>query len=683
MSTTSALRTAIEGLNPAQRDAVLTTEGPLLVLAGAGSGKTRVITVRTAHLLARGVHPESILGVTFTNKAAAEMKERVKQIAGPPGGSVNLGTFHAFGLELLREHGNLIGLADKFGLCDAGDQAAGLRQILRELGIANPSSIVRGVHSRISLFKNDLVRPDEAAKRARDEEDELTAEAYALYERWLRRSQIVDFDDLLVLAVKLMRENDDLRAMLQMQLRYVMVDEYQDTNAAQYEMLQQLVEKDGNICAVGDDDQAIYGWRGARVEKILAFESDFPGAKVVKLEDNYRSTHQVLDAANKVIRNNPVRHEKTMRAARGHGAPLEAFAAADETAEADTVCLQIKEQMRGGHLEYRDFAILFRTSLQPRAFEAQLRTRGIPYVLIGGPSFFDRKEVRDVLAYLRAASNPKDDVSLLRIANRPTRGLGDTSLERASSAATAAGVSLFEAFEQGLGDLKPAAAKAGADLCLTLREWEAGVKGDALGEAVRELVERVGYRSEIERVYTDEKTQSQRWGAVEELIRFAENHSRRSKTPNLRRFLQELAMDNTDSDKDETGKRDAVHLMTLHAAKGLEFRQVFLAGFEEGVLPHARAVAEDTVEEERRLAYVGITRARDRLVLSYCTERPRGGGRIQCHPSRFFFELAQKEPPPDWQAAGIPEKGEDGRLAKKRASKKKRASRKKRTTRRG
>lgn len=674
----SVLRTAIEGLNPAQREAVLTTEGPLLVLAGAGSGKTRVITVRTAHLLARGVVPESILGVTFTNKAAGEMKERVKAIAGPPGGDVNLGTFHAFGLNLLREHSQLAGLGDEFGLCDSSDQASGLRQILREQGIANPSSILRGVHGKLSLFKNDLVTPTLALERAVDDDDVLVAETYAKYEAWLRRSRVVDFDDLLVLAVKLLQDQDELRAQFQQNLRYVMVDEYQDTNAAQYELLLALTSKAGNICAVGDDDQAIYGWRGARVEKILAFGTDFPGAKIVKLEDNYRSTHQVLDAANKVIRNNPVRHAKTMRAARGNGVPLEAFAAADEAAEADTVCLQIKEQMQLADLNYGDFAILFRTSLQPRAFEAQLRTRAMPYVLIGGPSFFDRKEIRDLLAYMRAAANRKDDVSLLRIANRPTRGIGDTSLDKSMTAAAAAGVSLFEAFEKGIGDLKPVAANAAAQLCLTLREWETGVRNDALGESVRELVERVGYKSEIERAYSDEKTRISRLAAIEELIRFAENHSRRRKKPSLRRFLQELAMDSPESNKDEKDKRDAVYLMTLHAAKGLEFRQVFLVGFEEGVLPHARAIQDDTVEEERRLAYVGITRARDRLVLSYCTERPRGGGRAQCHPSRFFFELADREPPPDWQAGGMSVKGEDGLDAKKRASKKagKKASKK-------
>jgi DNA helicase-2/ATP-dependent DNA helicase PcrA len=645
----SPLQTAITGLNAPQREAVLTTEGPLLVLAGAGSGKTRVITVRTAYLLSRGVRPQAILGVTFTNKAAAEMKERVAAIAGPPGKEVNLGTFHAFCLQLLREHFPLLGRGDAFGLCDGADQASGLRQVLREQGIANPSSILRSIHSRISLWKNDLVTPEQARARAKDDDDELAADAYAGYEAWLVRSQLMDFDDLLLGGVRLLAENDSLRAMLREQLAYLMVDEYQDTNAAQYALLQQLAEKDGNLCAVGDDDQAIYGWRGARVEKILAFEHDFPGAKIVKLEDNYRSTFQVLDAANKVIKHNPLRHDKTMRAARGHGLPLEAFAAPDDTTEADTVCLQIKEQIAQHKLAYKDFAILFRTSLQPRPFEAQLRTRGIPYVLIGGPSFFDRKEVRDVLAYLRAAHNHKDDVSFLRIVNRPARGIGDASLERVAQAAAEHGVPIARAFERGLGDAPPAVLRAGAALVQTLTEWEAGVKGDALGSAVRELLERVGYKSEVDKNYADERVRAQRWGAVEDLVRFAEDHSRRRKKPSLGHFLQELAL--TTGDDDETpGERDAVHLMTLHAAKGLEFRHVHLVGFEEGVLPHARAVAEGTVEEERRLAYVGITRARDRLVISYCLERPRGGGRATCHPSRFLFELSGKPPPAGWKA---------------------------------
>jgi DNA helicase-2/ATP-dependent DNA helicase PcrA len=645
----SPLQTAIRGLNGPQREAVLTTEGPLLVLAGAGSGKTRVITVRTAYLISRGVPPASILGVTFTNKAAGEMKERVAAIAGPPGKDVNLGTFHAFCLQLLREHFPLLGRGSDFALCDASDQASGLRSILREVGVANPSSVLRSIHGRISLWKNDLVTPEQAKGLARDDDDALVADAYAAYEAWLVRSQLMDFDDLLLGGVRLLRENDSLREMLRTQIAYMMVDEYQDTNAAQYALLQLLAGTDGNICAVGDDDQAIYGWRGARVEKILAFESDFPGAKVVKLEDNYRSTFQVLDAANKLIAHNPLRHQKTMRAARGHGAALEAFAAESDTAEADKVCLEIKELVAKGGLAFKDFAILFRTSLQPRPFEAQLRARAMPYVLIGGPSFFDRKEVRDVLAYLRLANNHKDDVSFLRIANRPARGLGDTSLERASQVAAEQGVSLARVFAKGLAPIGDAAAKAGAALVATLGEWHATVKGDQLGAAVRELLERVGYRSEVDKSYPDDRTRTQRWGAVEDLIRFADAHSTRRKKPSLAHFLQELAL--TTGDDDETpGERDAVHLMTLHAAKGLEFRQVFLVGFEEGVLPHARAVAEGAVEEERRLAYVGITRARDRLVLSYCQERPRGGGRATCHPSRFLFELAGKQPPAGWKA---------------------------------
>ncbi|QDU65937.1 ATP-dependent helicase [Engelhardtia mirabilis] len=648
------LQATLDGLNPQQREAVGTVVGPLLVLAGAGSGKTRVITVRASYLLSQGVDPTSILLVTFTNKAAEEMRERLQVMVGEHRAeALTIGTFHSFCLAVLREHGERIGLPPRFTLCDAADQLSGVKQVLRELRVAETAMQPRTLQGRISLLKNLLIPPARALSSVRDDEEELVARAYAAYEEWLRRSRVLDFDDLLVKTVELMRDHDDMRSLLRDRYQYVMVDEYQDTNEAQYEMLRLLAGPDGNICAVGDDDQAIYGWRGADVRKILGFEQDFRGATLVKLETNYRSTPQVLEAANKVIRNNTTRHEKTLRAHLPDGLPVEGFAAEDDVGEADHICLQIETEVRERRSLYSDFAVLFRTAIQPRAIEAQLRARAIPYVLIGGMSFFDRKEVKDVLAYMRAALNPDDEAALLRILNRPPRGIGKKSIDRTLEFATANGITVGAAFDRAdeIEGLPKAAVRAAQALRANLAEWVEPEPEDNLPSRIETLLELVGYRSEVERTYPDELTQTQRWSAVDELVRYARAHVKRRKKPSLGRFLTELALDNGESSKDKHEGRDVVKLMTLHSAKGLEFRTVYLVGLEEGILPHGRSVAEDRVEEERRLAYVGITRARERLVLSYCTKRARAGGYVECHPSRFLFEIKQTPPPASWRAA--------------------------------
>jgi DNA helicase-2/ATP-dependent DNA helicase PcrA len=656
-----ALAQAIGRLNPEQAQAVAATRGPVLVLAGAGSGKTRVITVRGAKLIAEGLRPSGLLCVTFTNKAAEEMRERLKALL--PKGSMGgaeppfIGTFHSFCLSLLREHGQLLGLGERIHLCDAADQITGIRGALREAGVNDLAVKPRAIQGQVSLLKNKLISPDTARRAARDGAEELLADVYEAYQDWLGRSRLLDFDDLLTRGVELLRTQDAVRELVQQRFEYIQVDEYQDTNLVQYELLRALAGRDGNLCAVGDDDQSIYAWRGADVTKILSFERDFEGAQVIVLDRNYRSTPQILEAANKVVAHNPDRHAKELKSQLPGGHPVQAFTAPEETSEADHVALQIQDRVRRKEALWGDFAILFRTTTQPRAFEEQLRTRGIPYVLIGGQSFFDRKEIRDLLAYLKAAANPDDEASLLRILNCPPRGVGKTSVERALAFATAQRISVGAAFDRGeeVEKLGPKAMNAARDLRRALATWRERATPERLPEAIEELLELVGYQDELERAYKDEAVRAKRAATLNDLVEMARRHVDRRKRPSLNKFLDELTLSTSDSDDKESKlDRDAVVLMTLHAAKGLEFREVFLVGFEEGILPHARSVQEDNVDEERRLAYVGMTRARERLVISWCAQRRRGGGMGQVHVSRFWWELKGEDPPEDWKASGGP-----------------------------
>ncbi len=643
-------------LNPEQHRAVTTTEGPVLVLAGAGTGKTRVITVRIAHLLKKRVAPESILAMTFTNKAAREMRERVAELVGKKRAErCFVGTFHAFCIDLLRKHGDEVGLKS-FTISDGGDQIAILRSALREVSVGEVKMQPSQVLSRISLMKNRLTANDSFLENAKDDDDELVGRVWERYEAQLRRSRSLDFDDILLYALKILKKPGGPRRELRERYRYVMVDEYQDTNGPQYEIIKAIAGGHQNLCVVGDDDQSIYGWRGADIGKILNFEHDFKGATVVKLETNYRSTEPILKAANRVIRNNPNRHEKTLRAHNGEGHSLQLVIADDESEEADHVVREIqllasKEEARLG-----DFAILFRTGPQARSFEGALRARAIPYVLVGGMSFFDRKEVRDVVSYLKLVANPNDEAALLRVINSPPRGIGKASIDRILEHSTAKGISVSEAFKDAasIERVPPAAADAARHLFYMLQTLGEGAgKRGTLVTLVHDVLEAVSYKSEVDRCYPDETTRKQRWGAVEEVLNFAENHERRRKHPSLLTFLQELALDaNDDQTSEDAQARNQVTLMTLHAAKGLEFPRVYLVGLEEGLLPHARAVAEDTVEEERRLAYVGITRARRFLTLTLTKTRARHGHRMETMPSRFLFELKDEKPPAGWVAAG-------------------------------
>lgn len=664
----------LEGLNPEQRAAVEQTAGPVLVLAGAGTGKTRVITVRIAHLISKGVLPETILAMTFTNKAAGEMRERLAGLVGKEkANKVIASTFHSYCLRTLREFATALGFPDGFTIADSSDQLSILKLALRELHVPEARVKVPEIQSKISLAKNNLESPQKMRSRAGDEKHELIAEVYAKYQDVLRRSRRLDFDDLLTETLRLLQTNESIAAELQRRHRYLLVDEYQDTNGVQFEIVRGLCGPQRNLCVVGDDDQSIYGWRGADVSKILGFERSFPGAKVVKLETNYRSTAQILNAANRVIRNNPKRHDKTLRSALGDGEQLMAVTMRDESAEAEQVVSEIKRLVEEGH-HFSDFAILFRTAVQPRPFEAELRMKQVPYVLVGGMSFFDRKEVRDVLAYLRLVANPKDEASLLRVVNSPPRGVGKTTIDRVLEFATAEGISATEAFDRA--EEIPKINQKAVDAVLGLRERLTAVKklhpaGEDLVAMCRRVVAEVHYEDEVKRLYPEEADFEKRWAAVEEVFNFAQNYVQKRKRPGLLGFLNELSLSATDSDSaEDAARRQAVTLMTLHASKGLEYPRVYLVGMEEGVLPHQRAAMEDSIEEERRLAYVGITRAQRALTLSWCAERARGGQKVQRHPSRFLLEVQGKQPPEGWIPAG------EGDVTGNKAAKKARGRRK-------
>jgi len=435
-------------LNPAQREAVETLEGPLLVLAGAGTGKTRVITTRIAYLMARSVAPSNILAVTFTNKAAGEMKERVKALAGARARELTIGTFHAFCVRLLRAHGEALGLSRSFTICDSSDQLSAVKSVMRELRVHETTMHPSAVLARLSLAKNRMETPSSFLDAATSTRDELVAAVWERYQQHLTRSRALDFDDLLLETVRLLKEHPKVRGFCRKTHRYVLVDEYQDTNHPQYEIMREIAAEHSNVCVVGDDDQSIYGFRGADIQKILGFHRDFKGAKVVRLETNYRSTRPILEAANAVIRHNSARHEKSLVSAVGEGAPVRLTRLADEMTEAQFVVEEILKLVRRDEGRLSDVAVLFRTQVQPRPFEAELRAKGLPYVLVGGMSFFDRKEVRDVVAFLKVALNPDDEAAFLRVVNTPPRGIGKTTIDRVLAFATAEGISASRAFER-------------------------------------------------------------------------------------------------------------------------------------------------------------------------------------------------------------------------------------------
>lgn len=635
----------LDSLNEAQREAVETTDGPLLIVAGAGSGKTRVLTHRVAYLLQRkNVTPWNILAITFTNKAAREMKERITQMVGPEAEDIWIFTFHSMCVRILRRDLDQIGYSRNFTILDGADQLTVVKQILNEQNLDSKKFDPRAIAAHISQAKNRLVKADEYGRKAGDVFQQVVSEVYAAYEEKLRANHSLDFDDLIVKTIDLFQQVPDVLHFYQRKFQYIHVDEYQDTNNAQYRLVKLLADHHHNICVVGDSDQSIYGWRGADISNILDFERDYPEAKVVKLEQNYRSTETILEAANHVIAYNKQRKAKRLWTNLGKGEPIERFAGSSEHDEAYYVVDRIVEGHKQGR-PYRDFAILYRTNAQSRVMEEVLVKANIPYQIVGGIRFYERKEIKDLLAYLRLVANPHDDLSLTRIINVPKRGLGKTTVDRLSRYAAQNGMSLYQAMGEGehIGLQKRFVQTLESFRCM-IGELAAKVDELTVTELTEEVLERTGYRLELVREGTIES--ATRLENVDEFISVTQNFEQRSDDKSLVAFLTELALiadiDTLDVDHPEKKGEDTVTLMTLHSAKGLEFPHVFLIGMEEGIFPHSRALTEEAeMEEERRLAYVGITRAKERLSLTRAHSRTLYGRTMMNPPSRFLKEIPE------------------------------------------
>ena len=635
---------SIQGLNSQQAEAVRTTQGPMLILAGAGSGKTKVLTCRNAYLLEQGIRPYRILAITFTNKAAAEMRARVDKMVGPLAAQVWLFTFHAFCARLLRRELDKLGgrYTNNFAIYDAADSKNLLKQVLKEMNVDEKH--FQGLQSVISNYKNQLLSPLDVAKVARDWHAKKVAEAYDLYEKKLELNNALDFDDLLLLTVKLLQSNTEVREKYQDKFQYIMVDEYQDTNRVQYLLTQLLAGKYRNLCVVGDADQSIYGWRGADIRNILDFEKDYPEAKLIKLEQNYRSTQVILDAANAVIENNTGRKPKNLWTDKGKGQPIIYYQATDERDEARYVVERLQELQRQEHISYGDAAVLYRTNTQSRVFEEILVKSGIPYIMVGGTKFYERKEVKDILAYLQVVHNPHDGLSLQRIINVPRRGIGDATIAKLQDYAAENNISLFEAVSAAgeVPGISPRFAAKLDELSSLLFEFIGLSSEVSTKELMENVLSRTGYMEELEQ---SQNAQDQsRVDNIKELLSVAEDFAKMDEEDTLENFLAHVALvsdiDVADQENKDKKAEDCLTLMTLHSAKGLEFPIVFLAGMEEGLFPHARTLMdEEEIEEERRICYVGITRAERRLFLSRARMRTVFGRTVAYPPSRFLREI--------------------------------------------
>ncbi|MDX1963577.1 MAG: UvrD-helicase domain-containing protein [Pirellulales bacterium] len=657
-----------DGLNPSQKLAVETLAGPLLVLAGAGTGKTRVVTYRIANLIRHRVPPQKILAVTFTNKAAREMQQRATQLLGKRNPQKpEISTFHSLCLRILRRQIQHLGYTSQFAIYDRGDQESLARQILQEIKCPTETLRPGDLLAQVGNWKTAALRPDDAIRQADTDKLHLAAIGYRRYQRLLRAGNAVDFDDLLLLTEELFGKFPQVKSTEAARFDHLLIDEYQDTNASQYRIVQGLAGGHRNLCVVGDDDQAIYGWRGAEVRHILGFQRDWPDAKVVRLEDNYRCTAQILELANRVIKFNKLRHDKRLNPARPNGDKPEIWQCADEEDEAAKVVGDIKRRLTQPGLTPRDFAILFRTNEQPRLFEQELRKQKIPYVLIGGQSFFERKEVRDITAYLRLLVRPGDDQALLRVINTPPRGIGETTIEALMAQANALERPVWGALQPGNQprSLTPAAHAALDKFRQLIEKYTARLGKEPLLTLAEELINEVKYKEDLRRFYKTAEEAEERWNNVAEVFNALAAYSKRAPRPQLADFLDEITLsDRADqSDEKETQlAKNAVALMTLHSAKGLEFPQVYLVGLEENILPHHRSLGDDerNIDEERRLCYVGITRAQDRLTLTLCLGRNKWGKLRPTIPSRFLYELTG-------QAANAQEVAAKLRAAKQRA----------------
>jgi DNA helicase-2/ATP-dependent DNA helicase PcrA len=645
------LNASINNLNPKQKEAAITTEGPLLIMAGAGSGKTRVLTHRIAHIISqRLAAPWSILAITFTNKAAREMQERVSKLVGPSGKDIWVSTFHSMCVRILRKDIERIGFGSNYSILDSTDQLSVIRNVMKDNNIDTKKIEPKAVQAAIGAAKNELVTPQQYEQRQGDYFESIVAKVYSQYQRRLRSNNSLDFDDLLIMTIQLFRDVPEVLAFYQNKFKYVHVDEYQDTNKAQYTLCKMLAEKHHNICVVGDSDQSIYRWRGADITNILNFEADYPEARSILLEQNYRSTSNILDAANAVIKNNIGRKAKNLWTDHDGGDKITVYQGDSEHEEGYFVAGEIRKNRENGR-RHDDHAILYRTNAQSRVVEEILIKSEIPYQIVGGIKFYDRKEIKDILSYLRLVSNPDDDNSLNRIVNVPKRGLGDTTMAKVQEEASRKGISMFRLLNEGdglLGDsLYHLDIQNRAKIALSqFRDQIAGltamVEYLSVTELTEKLLEMTEYRVELQRENTLES--KSRLENIEEFLSVTQEFEKRNDDKSLISFLTELALvADIDSMNDEEDGGDAVVLMTMHSSKGLEFPVVFIVGMEEGLFPSSRAFMDNAeMEEERRLAYVGITRAEKKLYLTCARMRLLYGRTSSNAPSRFLEEIPRE-----------------------------------------
>ncbi len=642
-------------LNPAQTAAVRHIDTPLLVLAGAGSGKTRVITQKIAYLIQEcGIDARNIAAVTFTNKAAREMKARVgKLLDKQESKGLRVSTFHTLGLDIIRQELAALGYKTGFSIYDDQDSLALIKELMRR-AFGDPGDQAQQMVWRISRWKSAFTTPEQAIQTANgDAITTAAASIYGEYNRHLKTYNAVDFDDLIMMPVLLFRDQPEVLERWQNRIRYLLVDEYQDTNATQYEMVKLLVGVRQGLTVVGDDDQSIYAWRGAQPENLSQLQTDFPRLKVVKLEQNYRSTSRILRAANTLIANNTHMFEKKLWSEIGLGDPIRIIRTGDEEQEAGQVVSELLHHKFNHRTQFRDYAILYRGNHQSRLFERMLREHNIPYYLSGGTSFFAYGEIKDVMAYLRLLTNPDDDNAFLRIVNTPRREIGPTSVEKLSQYASSRGVSLFSACsEMGLSQFVPQRVQERLEEFArwVARTAEQAGQSETPVSVVHQLLNDINYETWLMDTAKDEPAALRKWENVQELLTWLGRMSNNDPQAKLADLVARLALlDLLDRDDEERG--DCVHLMTLHAAKGLEFPHVFLVGVEENILPHRSSIEEENIEEERRLAYVGITRAQKTLTITFTSKRRRFGGDVDCDPSRFIDELPKDDL--EWSGQGI------------------------------
>lgn len=636
------IQQSVNKLNPPQKKAVETTAGPLLIMAGAGSGKTRVLTHRIAYLIGTGkAAPWSILAITFTNKAAREMQDRVEKLVGPSARDIWVSTFHSMCVKILRRDISRIGFTSNFTILDSADQLSVIKGCMKELNIDAKKFEPKSIQAAMGNAKNELITPERLELKIGDYFDGLVAKVYKLYQKKLKANNSLDFDDLIMTTIQLFKEVPEVLEHYQNKFQYIHVDEYQDTNRAQYMLCKMIADKHHRICVVGDSDQSIYRWRGADITNILNFEQDYPEATTILLEQNYRSTTNILNAANKVISNNTGRKSKNLWSDKGEGSKIRVYSADSEHEEGYFIIGEIKKGLDTGR-NYRDYAILYRTNAQSRVIEEILIKSEVPYQIVGGVKFYDRKEIKDLLAYLRLISNPDDDISLGRIINVPKRGVGDTTVDKLAVAAARRGVSIFAALED-LDELDitgrtKATLRDFREMILNLNQMLEYLSVTELTEKMLEMTE---YRVELQRENTLES--KSRLENIDEFLSVTMDFEKRNEDKSLVSFLTDLALiadiDSMDKDED-AASGNAVVLMTMHSAKGLEFPVVFIVGCEESVFPHSRALTDnEELEEERRLAYVGITRAEEELYMTNARMRTLFGRMSANAPSRFLKEI--------------------------------------------